>query len=47
MNAYIGAGLNGGGRNPTFEVMIAYDLNLQGIFRNNLLNGRFGFTLFY
>ena len=47
MNAYIGAGLNSGGRNPSFEVMIAYDLNLQAIFKNNLLNGRFGFTLFY
>jgi hypothetical protein len=47
MNAYIGAGMNSGGNNPTFEVMIAYDLNLQAIRRNNLINGRFGFTLYY
>lgn len=47
MNAYIGAGMNSGGNNPTFEVMLAYDLNLQAIRRNNLINGRFGFTLYY
>lgn len=47
MNAYLGIGMNSGGSNPTFEIMLAYDLNLQAIFRNNLINGRFGFTLFY
>lgn len=47
MNAYIGAGMNSGGNNPTFEIMLAYDLNLQAILKNNLLNARFGFTLFY
>ena len=47
MNAYIGAGMNSRGRTPSFEIMLAYDLNLQAIFKNNLLNFRFGFTLFY
>jgi hypothetical protein len=47
MNAYIGIGMNSGGNNPSFELMLAYDLNLQAIYRNNLINGRFGFTLFY
>ena len=47
MNAYLGIGMNSGGSNPSFEVMLAYDLNLQAIRRNNLINGRFGFTIFY
>lgn len=47
MNAYIGIGMNSRGRTPSFEIMLAYDLNLQAIFKNNLINGRFGFTLFY
>ncbi len=48
MNAYIGVGLNRGGRNPSTEIMIAYDLNLLRAFRNNNpIGGRFGFTLFY
>jgi hypothetical protein len=47
MNAYLGIGMNGGGSNPTFEIMLAYDLNLNRILRNNLINARFGFTLFY
>lgn len=48
LNAYIGAGLNSGGRSVSTEIMIAYDLNLLRAFRNNNpIGGRFGFTLFY
>ena len=47
MNAYIGIGMNSRGNTPSFEIMLAYDLNLQAIYKNNLINGRFGFTLFY
>ena len=47
MNAYIGVGMNSRGNTPSFEIMLAYDLNLQAIYKNNLINGRFGFTLFY
>ncbi|MEL6658061.1 MAG: hypothetical protein AAFY48_18085 [Bacteroidota bacterium] len=48
MNAYIGVGFNQGGRTPSTEIMIAYDLNLLRAFRNNNpIGGRFGFTIFY
>lgn len=46
-NSYIGLGMNSGGRNPSFEIMLLYDLNLQAVFKQNLLNYRFGFTLYY
>ena len=47
MNAYIGIGMNSGGSNPSFELMLLYDLNLQAILKQSLLNYRFGFTLYY
>ncbi len=46
-NAYIGVGTNVGGRNPSVELMVTYDLNLPSIYKNNLINFRFGFTMNY
>lgn len=46
-NAYIGIGTNIGGRNPSIELMVTYDLNLQAIRKSDLINFRFGFTINY
>jgi len=49
INAFIGAGYNSGAgsRNLSYEIMLAYDLNLIGINTLDLLNYRVGFTIFY
>ncbi len=47
MNSYIGVGMNAGGQNPSVDLMLTYDLNLQAINKLNLINVRFGFTLYY
>lgn len=46
-NAYIGIGTNIGGRNPSIELMLTYDLNLQATLKSDLINFRFGFTINY
>lgn len=47
MNAYIGVGMNSGGSNPSADLMLMYDLNLQSLRKLNLIDLRFGFTIYY
>jgi len=46
-NAYIGVGMNTGDQDFNADLMLMYDLNLQALRKANLIDLRFGFTLYY
>lgn len=47
MNSYIGVGMNARDGNPSVDIMMTYDLNLQSVYKPNLIGARFGITYRY